>query len=111
MLGIAYGLADGRDEGKNQHHEQSCQSSNAYDGCREDGIGLEPLVVGKAEQRCLHTKGQYHQNQRSIGIHVCTDTIVARILGHIVRIERHKQIIQKPANDAAQAVDGRILCQ
>ena len=68
-----------------------------------------PIVVGKAEQGCLHAKRQQNQYQCHVGIDIGADAIVAGIVRHIVSVERNQQIVQEPAYDTRQPIDGRIL--
>ena len=111
MLCVAQRTTDRSDETENEQQEHDCQRTYDCHSGREDGVRLKPFVVGKTEECRLHTKGQQHQDQCHIGIDVSADAIVARVLGHIVRVEWHEQVVQESAYDATQSIDSCIFCK
>ena len=111
VVGIAQAFADGGEE--TEHESQKDYRQRTHHSCcrGEHRVGLLILLVGKTEQRGFHTKRQEDQHQCRVGIDVHAHTIIARLLGHVVGVERHKQVIEKPAHYAAQAIDDCIFCK
>jgi len=109
MVSIANGTTDGTDKAEDQQQEYSRERCDSNEGGGEDGVGLGLFIVGKAEQRGLHAKGQQYQYECRVGIDVGADAVVARVLGHVMRIKRYEQVVQEPADDAGEAVDGRVF--
>ena len=58
MVSIADGTTDGTDKAEDQQQEYSRERCNSSEGGGENGVGLGLFIVGKAEQRGLHAKGQ-----------------------------------------------------
>ena len=109
MVGITQHIADRGDETKDECQEHSGKRSHHTHRCGEDGIGRLILFVGKAEERRLHTKRKDDQHEGRVGINVYADPIITRFLRHIVCIEWHEQVIEKPAHDATHTIDSSVL--
>ena len=100
MFSIAEIACYGCDETEDKQKEKGREASYHGKAGREYGIRLFTFIVGKTEKRCLHAKRQHYKNQCRIGIHICTDAIIARCLGHVVRVERYEQIVEESPYDA-----------
>ena len=109
MSSISKVIRNGCDESEDKQKEKCRKASYHRKAGRENGIGCLSLIVGIAEERRLHTESQNGEEQSSVCIHVRVHTIIARSFGHVVCVERNKQIVEKTPNDARESVDGRIL--
>ena len=99
-----------RNETKDECQENSCQRGDQSKTGGEHGVGMLLLIVGIAEKGSFHSKGQQDQNEDSIGINVGGDTVVARLGGHIMSVERDEHVVEETSDDAAQTIDGSIFC-
>ena len=110
VVRIAKHITDRGDETKDECQEKSGKRTHHTHRCGEHGIGRLILLVGKAEERRLHTKGKDNQHKGCVSVDVHTHPIIARFLRHVIRIKWHEQVIEKPAHNATHTIDSRILC-
>ena len=108
VVGVAHDAAYGAYE---RHHQRHKHQRHRAHGRQRRAVHA-PLVaadpVGEIEIGRLHAEGQYHQQQRRVGVDVGHHPVAARGRRDVVSVYRDKQIVQKSANDAAQAVDHRV---
>ena len=103
-------IRNGCDEAEDKQKEESGKASHHRKAGREDGIGLLAFIIGESEERRLHAESQDGAHQSGVCIHVRVHTLVARSLGHVVRVERNEQVIEETTHDAREPIDSRILC-
>ena len=111
MLSVSKVVRNGCDEAEDKQKIDGCKASHHRKAGRKDGIGFLALIVGESEERRLHAKSQYGEEQSCVRIHVCAHTIVARSLGHIVCVEWDEQVVEKTSHYARESVYGRIFGQ
>ena len=110
MVSIVQGIGNGFKENANQNHKQQRNKAYCQGRSRKGFIRVNAFLVGEAEEGSLHAEGQEDKKQGGVSIQVCYDTIASRFSGDFVGIQRNEQVVQKPADDAAQAVDGGLFC-
>ena len=111
MVGIFHERGYLRQEGKYECHEQGCRGAYRYEHGGVDGLRILVGLVDVAEEGGLHAIGQDYEQERRIGVDICNDTILSAARGKCCRLNRHQQIIDETARDAAKTVDGSIFCQ
>ena len=106
---IAHGAGD-----RAQQQEDGGQEEEAHAAHHPEGVAVDHLVVHAglaaiAEQGRLHAEGQQRKEQRRVGVQVRDDAIAPTLHGNDVGVGNHQQVIQEPADDAAQAVERRVF--
>ena len=67
------------------------------------------FLVDKAEEGGLHAISQQYEKQRHVGVNIGNDAVSATFRRQFCRVQRHKQVVEKPPYDAAQTVYCRLL--
>ena len=111
MCLVAHRTRHGPDKHNQQRYKQRRHRPYRQRSRREDPVGPFAVLVGKEEERRLHAKGENHQQKSRVGINLRHHAISARRGGNLVRVERHKQIVQKTPHYAAQSVSHRVRKQ
>ena len=104
MFSVAEVIRNGTYKAEEQQEEHCSEAPHHRKTGGEDRVGLFFLVVGIAEERRLHAKRQDDEYQGGVGIHVRAHAIIAGSLRHVVRVERHEQVVEEAAHDAREAV-------
>ena len=77
MCTVTHPARDARQESQHQQNEQQRGEAHADERCAIDRVGVLLALVGKAEERCLHAKGENYQQQGYIAIDVGDYAITA----------------------------------
>ena len=97
-----------------QQHDHRSHQTHRANHSEHRGIHFFPihaLLVHESEESGLHAEGQHHDENSHIGIDVRDDAIFASCRSEFQCLYRHEQVIDKTCHNAAQAIDGGILCQ
>ena len=110
--GIAQGTTDG---GKGEGDGGNKANSHGEHGGEGRGIdagrGGFIFTVDESEERGLHAEGENDEEEGSIAVNLRHNAVATACRRDFGRVERYEQIVQKAADDAAQAVDGRVFGQ
>ena len=108
VVGVAHGRGDGAEQRHHRQHEQHADAAHGAEGGGEDAADVGALAVGEVEEGGLHAEGEDDQQEGGVGVDVGDDAVAAGGSGDVVGVERHEQVVEEPADDAAEAVDDRI---
>ena len=109
MVGIAHKARNGPQEAE---HQRKKSQGHAPDHKERSGIDLLLVLTlfgGKTEKGGLHTESQKGEKEGGIGVKIGHHPVTAASGRYLIGIDRDQQIVQEPAYDAAEPVQGRIF--
>ena len=96
---------------KDGDDKQQRRYSHRYQHGGIDPHGVVLGLVDKPEEGGLHAVGEYHHQQRRVGIDVGHHAILATARGKGCRLDGYQEIIDETSGDAADTIDGGIFDQ
>ena len=111
MVGVIQERGHLRQEAEDEGEEAK---ANAADGHEGGGINAERIFVffvDEPEEGGFHTESEHHEQKRRVAVDLGNHTVAARCSGEFGGVDRHQKVIEETADDAAQAVDGRVFGQ
>ena len=105
---VAHSIGDGAQQSENTKNEKETHRAHRAQSGGENILAILAFLIREIEEGGLHAEGENHQQQGSIGVDVGDDAIATRGSGDMVGVEGNEQVVEEPANDAAQAIDDRV---
>ena len=109
ILGIAHHRGNGMQEDHTQGGKQQRSAAHHRQDGRVNLFRIFFFLIDKAEEAGFHAVSEDDHQQSRPCIHLGHHAIATRCRTHRCRIDRHQQVIQETAYDAADAVDGRVF--
>ena len=110
MVGVLHERSYLWQEAEHERHEKRRRRSDGDKHRRVDGLRILLRLVHVAEEGCLHTVRKDDKQQRRVGVDVRNDTILSAARDERCGLDGHQQIVDETARNAAQAVNGGVLC-
>ena len=109
MVGIAHQIRNGMQQAENQREKGQSDAPYHKERSRIDLLFVLALLGSKTEQRGLHAESQKGKEQGGISVEVGHDSVSSASRRYLIGIDRYQQIVQEPANDAAEPIKSRIF--
>ena len=110
MVGVLHERSYLWQKTEHERHEKRRRRSDGDKHRRVDGLRILLRLVHVAEEGCLHTVRKDDKQQRRVGVDVRNDTILSAARDERCGLDGHQQIVDETARNAAQAVNGGVLC-
>ena len=110
MVRVVEQCGDRIDKCQYEHSEGKAYATYHDEGCAVHPHLVAFFLVHEAEEGGLHTKGEQHQQQCSLGIDVVIDAVVGARL-QCIGVKGHHQVVQEPTDDATHPIHSCVLDQ
>ena len=111
VCSIAHRPADGVQQAKDKYQKQYPNTAHQPQGGAEHHARVLDLLVCKAEVGGFHAEGKQHEQQGRPGVEVADDAVASAFSCDFSCVKGYEQVVEKAADDAAEAVDGRVLSE